>query len=184
MTPFELAGLKWLADRIADIGGGWIGDRLRAKTSSENARDASFALFTALGELQSASDKFIEALKLLERSPDNKSARSDLSNALRPVRDSLEDVDSALRRVDPQLEIFAPAVEVRVVEARGARAMVLTQAEDALATLDVREGDEDLGSLVRKAEKAGATIRAGTESVRAFLANEFEFKDTFKGKTS
>ena len=85
----------------------------------------------------------------------------------------------ALNRVDPQLEVHVPDVARAVLEARRARGTVITRVEAKLAALEGGEEDVDLESVVRDAESAQAEVEQATESVRAFLAREFSFKESF-----
>ena len=92
---------------------------------------------------------------------------------------ALARLEEALHRLDPQLEVHVPETAREVNEARMSRALVVSRAEESLGALARGEDDVDLAAIVADAERAQQEIEVATEDVRAFLAEEFSFKESF-----
>jgi hypothetical protein len=56
---------------------------------------------------------------------------------------------------------------------------VVSRAEQSLQALARGEGDVDFAAIVAGAERAQQQIEAATESVRAFLSEQFSFRESF-----
>jgi hypothetical protein len=169
----EIAALGWLASFLNNV----LGDRLKKRPSGERARERAFALYEALAHLRSESAAFVEALG--GAANDGVGASESLKSALREVSSALEDLSRALHAVDPQLEVHMPEVAEEVLRAQRSRAAVITQVDVSLAALARGEEAKDLDAVVADAERALAQIELATEDVRAFLADEFSFKESF-----
>jgi hypothetical protein len=83
-----------------------------------------------------------------------------------------------MNQIDPQLEVHAPAIAREVHGASQSRALVITRAEQELSAV----GSLDTAALSTVGDHAHATlvqIRAVTEDMREFLAQQFSFKESF-----
>jgi hypothetical protein len=176
VTGAEIAALKWLATLANSVLAAGLGDRLKKRTSPEQARERGFRLYVALGELSDASVAFVAALRAA--SEGDSSAKTDLARRLPAVSVALQHLLSAVEGVDPQLSIHVPAVADEIMGAYMRRGIVVSRAEEELDKL-ARGEEGDLAALVPEAEQALAQVEHATESLRAFLAQEFAFKESF-----
>jgi len=174
MTGLDLA---WIVNFLSDLVSSGLKDRLKPKSATENARKAAFALYEALRELSDASDAFIRALK--ETSAD-RGKTSSLVASVDPVRRALRGVESALRKIAPQLSVYAPDIDHEIETGIAYRDYHVQQAEDAIQEI-VHRGDADLGAIAESAARTGVEIHAAVEKLRQFLADQFSFKESFPG---
>ena len=176
MTGAEIAALGWIASFLNTALGGFT-DRLKKRPSTELARAYAFDLYEGLARLRLTSDSFVQSLHAV--SDGAVGAEGDLRKALNDVSDAVANLEKALRLVDPQLEIHVPETAREVNEARMSRALVISRAEESLGALARGEDDVDFAGIVADAERAQKEIDIATETVRAFLAEQFSFKDSF-----
>jgi hypothetical protein len=157
---------------------------MRAKSSPERARNRSFALYEALGSLQQSSRAFVELLDEvainLGRPEFEREyvATHDLRARMADVAESLTRLAEAMNAVDPQLEVHAPVLAREIQDAALSRALVLTRADEELESLENIE-PADAAALSDDANRALVQLRAVTENMREFLAEEFSFRDSF-----
>jgi hypothetical protein len=176
-----MVALTFALDFLKSVLTGVVGDRLKRKTSSEKAKDAAYTLFTALGDLQQSSTAFVEELDEVvqeaKASPDGVDTTALYARLGRVSRD-LSHLTDAMNQIDPQLEVHAPAIAREVHGASQSRALVITRAEQELSAV----GSLDTAALSTVGDHAHATlvqIRAVTEDMREFLAQQFSFKESF-----
>ena len=170
--------LVWLGKYLADLVSGVVGDRLKPKTSAENARQAALALYEGLRRLASASDDFIAALGEVSADP---SPTTSLVASVDPLRKTLDAVNDALRQLDPQLSLHAPDVDGQIRSATVSRALTLDRAEDVIAR-HLSGGFAEVTAIASSARETGEEIHAAVETLRQFLAGQFSFKESFPGR--
>ena len=177
--------LVWLGKYLADLVSGVVGDRLKPKTSAENARDAALDLYEGLRGLARASDDFIAALQKVSA---DRSASSSLTATVDPLRKALNAVNDALHRLDPQLSLHAPEIDWQIQGASHSRAVNMDRAEDTIARMvsggdaDIALDDAELADISSSARRTGEEIHAAVETLRQFLATQFTFKESFRGR--
>src|SRR3954454_2971842 len=100
----EIAALTFALDFLKSVLSGVVGDRLKRKTSPEKAKDAAYALFTALGNLQQSSTAFVEGLdgvlQEAKASPEDVDTR-ELYSRLGEVSSELSHLTDAMNQIDP-----------------------------------------------------------------------------------
>ncbi|KWT58410.1 hypothetical protein ADL21_29465 [Streptomyces albus subsp. albus] len=107
----EILGLQWLAKIFELLIGEGIRDRLMPRSSSERARRLALDLYCSLGQLRSDSEGFVKSLRDILAGETDAISEDPFGAAFRAVTSaatSLQDVQDALRELDPQLEIHAP----------------------------------------------------------------------------
>ena len=176
MTGAEIAALGWIASFVNTLLGG-VTDRLKKQPSSDRAREYAFDLFESLAGLGRTSDSFVHSLQAV--SDGVPSAEGALRQALKDVSRALGELEHALHRIDPQLEVHVPETAREVNEARMSRALVISQAEESLGALARGEDDVDFATILGDAKRARQEIEVATETLRAFLAEQFSFKESF-----
>jgi flagellar hook-basal body complex protein FliE len=176
MTGAEIAALGWVASFI-NTALGALSDRLKKPESTARAREYAFGLYESLATLRSRSGSFVEALHAV--ADGTPGAEEALGQALRDVSRALKSVETALHRLDPQLEVHVPDTAEEVHDAQMSRALVVSRTEESLQALARGEGDVDVAAIVADAERAQQQIEAATESVRAFLSEQFSFRESF-----
>jgi flagellar hook-basal body complex protein FliE len=176
MTGAEIAALGWVASFI-NTALGALTDRLKKPASTERAREYAFDLYKSLATLRSISASFVEALHAV--ADGTTGAEEELGQALRDVSRALKNVEETLHRLDPQLEVHVPDTAQEVHDAQMSRALVVSRAEESLAALARGEDEVDFAAIVSNAERAQQDIEAATESVRAFLSEQFSFRESF-----
>jgi|RhiMetdeSRZDD1v2_1073273.scaffolds.fasta_scaffold55087_4 hypothetical protein len=176
MTGAEIAALGWVASFI-NTALGALTDRLRKPESTERAREYAFDLYKSLATLRSASAAFVEGLRAV--ADGTTGAEGELRQALKNVSRALKDVEGALHRLDPQLEVHVPDTAQEVHNAQMNRALVVSRAEESLGALAGGEDKVDFAPIVASAKRAQHEIEVATESVRAFLSEQFSFRESF-----
>lgn len=92
----------------------------------------------------------------------------------------LAGVSFHLEEINPQLSIFEPEVHNLISMAAMARGQTVHAAEQALVDFLHSESPTDqFAGVLQEAEKSTAAITEAVERMRAFLANEFSFKESF-----
>jgi hypothetical protein len=177
----EIAALTFALDFLKSVLTGAVGDRLKRKTSPEKAKDASYKLYTALGNLQKSSAGFVEKLDEVAQeamgSPDGVDTQA-LYSQLERVSMDLSRLSDAMNQIDPQLGVHAPEMAREIQAASRSRALVITRAERELSAV----GSLDTAALTAVSDQARTTlvqIEAVTEDTRKFLAQQFSFKESF-----
>jgi hypothetical protein len=94
------------------------------------------------------------------------------------LRGALEELESALHDIDPQLAIHLPDVSAAISSYVGARGILLAQVED-LAWHATADSSSELDNIVVRAQENQQVIDGATREFRAFLAGEFSFKESF-----
>jgi hypothetical protein len=92
----------------------------------------------------------------------------------------IQRVNMSLDAINPQLRIHAPEIEEVIARSNNSRAEAVTAARIALdELLRGNSLDSQLPEIVRRAEASALMISEATERMRAFLATQFTFKESF-----
>jgi hypothetical protein len=183
MTGAEVVTLGWLADFMKTLVSTLLGDRLKPKSSSERARDAIMGLYRDLARLSEASKDFVFSLNALAGGDDD--VRGALHYTLFRTSDALRSLIHNLEAIDAPLAIHAPEVARNLANAVSVRSSVISDAVQAVFperrngkdTEDV--STEIIEEIAQHAQEALAEIESATETLRAYIAKEFSFKESF-----
>jgi hypothetical protein len=209
VTGAEIASLKWLADVLKSLASSVMGDRLKPRTSEQRAWILGKGLWDSLASLRSSSTYFVVALREVIESVnlqlENKIEGADqvglgfssdhpvylrsviassverwLPYAMDQVVENLENVSDALAAINPQLEIHVPEIAEQIYSSTFERGAVIRRAALEMEDPFGRPASPAvLASILADAEAALVEIDKATEGIRAFLAKEFNFKDSF-----
>lgn len=177
-----------------------IKDRFKPKSSSEIARERAYHLYQKLGEVSDKTNFFVVALQSYADTVSNRPpidvrpqlannieevdaeemnfivARVDLEGATYKLFKAIAQLQNALERVYPQLEIHDSELVKSIIE-------YSTSEERFYEVLPPRAIERDdsevLQQLVNSAKKNERLIKGATDDMRAFLRKEFSFKESF-----
>jgi hypothetical protein len=135
--------------------------------------------------MEEAADLRVHALRDIT-APDKPSAadvavvrsQATLWQTASDLRGALEELESALHDIDPQLAIHLPDVSAAISSYVGARGILLAQVED-LAWHATADSSRELDKIVVRAQENQQVIDGAIREFRAFLAAEFSFKESF-----
>jgi hypothetical protein len=190
----EAFGLTWLSSIVSSVISAAVNERTKPRTSAETAKNRALALYDALREVETLSGEFADALEAVAdlkwkaRGPGSARARLnshlvELHRITTDLRASLAKVDLTVGAIDPQLAIHQPEVSRGISDFVGTRGLLIERLEDMTPHLQPDElgpaDQREVRAIAVAAKRNHELIQGTMEQFRAFLAEEFTFKESF-----
>jgi DNA anti-recombination protein RmuC len=176
MVPVLTFVLDFLKSVLSDL----LVDQLRAKTSLEKSRDLSYSFVASLKQLRHSSELFAAYLAEAANTPSTVGAalREQISDSVNEVSRDLVTLAEAVNRIDPQLEVHAPAVAEKINEASQRRSAVIAEVQELLDPLSSLDSHR-LRELSTEADRVQQEIDGVSEELRQFVAKSIGYTDSF-----
>jgi hypothetical protein len=186
VSGVEIATLTWLADLLKGLAGSAVADRLKRRSSPEQARVLAYEVHRRLGEVESESVGFLVTLSVYARADDDAleaslgQGRGMLRYSASEVAGALQRLSRALEAIDPQLAIHAPELHELIHDSIMTRGGVVRSVlEMRFEDMTLSEAKQAFRETYDEASSALQKICEATWGMREFISREFSFKDGF-----
>jgi hypothetical protein len=199
--PFDT--LSFIAESLASLLSKSVLDRIKPKSSAENAKAKLFSLYEVLRKIE---DETVDYIMILAEYLDTVQTSEDIEllgkkkglarKAVEKIWELMDELDRALVNINPQLEIYDNDLYSEISKYRRVRDFIrmswqyellieLSESskrlENGLSKNSDLVTDEilKLRELLSEVKKNQKSMKKIISNYREFVSNEFDFKDSF-----